>query len=95
MHYRLAFNITHDGYVRVTAAAAQGQPVVSAIHLNDQVLSVAIRAAGMAPLQTLRILEAARGARKQPGIEICCEVVELNPRQLDMLCLQRKKIETA
>ena len=90
MHYRLAFGITDDAYLRVTAAAP-GQPVVSAIHLNDEVLAVAVRKAEMGPLQTLRILEAATEARKQPGVEVCCEVVELTPRQLDLLCLQPRR----
>jgi hypothetical protein len=89
MQYRLTFNITGDGYLRV-AAAALGQPVISAIHLNDEVLAAAIRDSGMAPFQMLRILEAAREARRQPEIEICCEVVELNERQLDALCLESR-----
>jgi hypothetical protein len=41
-----------------------------------------------ADIQMHRILEAVREARRQLGIEICCEIVELNERQLDALCLQ-------
>jgi hypothetical protein len=42
----------------------------------------------MAPFQTLRLLEAAREARKQPGVDIYCEAVELNPEQVAAMCLQ-------
>jgi hypothetical protein len=90
MLYRLAFNIMGDGYLRVTGVA-KGLPVVSAIHLNDKVFAVAVRAAQLAPFQTLRLLEAARAARNQPGIDIYCEAVELNQKQIDVMCLQPGK----
>jgi hypothetical protein len=90
MFYRLTFVVTHDGYLRVSAAAP-GLPVFSAILLNDKVLSVAIGGAGMSPLQAVRMLKAANEARRQPGIEICCEVVELNQRQIEALCLQPRR----
>jgi hypothetical protein len=88
MLYRLTFNITRDGYLRV-AGSAKGTPLVSAIHLNEEVLAVAVKTAQIAPFQTLRILEAARDARKQPEIDVYCEAVEISQRQIDVLCLQR------
>jgi hypothetical protein len=88
MLYRIAFNITGDGYLRVTGVAS-GTPALSAIHLNDQVFAAAVKKAQMAPFQTLRLLEAAREARKKPGIDVCCETVELSQSQIDVLCLQR------
>ena len=90
MLYRLAFRITSDGYLRVTGVA-KDSPEISAIHLNDKVFVAAVKAAQMAPFQTLRLLEAAREARSQAGIEIHCEAVELNQRQIDELCLQPSK----
>jgi hypothetical protein len=87
MLYRLAFGITGDGHLRV-AASAKGQPEVSTIHLNDEVFAVVVRAAQMAPFQTVRLLEAAREARRQPGMDICCEAVELTPMEIEALCLR-------
>lgn len=87
MLYRLAFGITSDGYLRVTASA-KGQPNLSTVHLNDKVFAVAAQTAQLAPFQTLRILEAARDARRQPGIDICCETVELTEKQMEHLCLR-------
>jgi hypothetical protein len=62
MLYRLTFNITDDGYLRVTAAAP-GQAVISAIHLSGAVLSIAIGDAGISPLQAVRMLKAVGEAR--------------------------------
>jgi hypothetical protein len=74
---------------------AKDLPVVSAIHLNDRVFATAVRAAQMAPFQTLRLLEAAREARNQPGIDICCEGVELNQNQIDLMCMRPSKDKLA
>ena len=93
MLYRLTFNLTSDGYLRVSGFA-KDLPVVSAIHLNDKVLAEVVRAAQMAPFQTLRLLEAAREARLQPGIDICCEAVELTQKQVDLLSLRPGKVVT-
>jgi hypothetical protein len=48
---------------------------LSAIHLNEDVFGIAVKAAGLHPFQTYRLLEAARDARQQPGVDICCETV--------------------
>lgn len=69
--------------------------MVSAIHLNDKVFAAAVRAAQLAPFQTLRLLEAAREARNQPRMDICCEAVELNQKQIDLMCLQPGKDKIA
>ena len=87
MQYRLSFKITADGYLRITGTA-KDYPAISAIHLNDTVFAAAVKAARMAPFQTLRLLEAAREARSQQGIEICCESVELSQEQMDEMYLQ-------
>ena len=88
MIYRLTFQVTSDGYLRVTGVA-KGLPfLVSAIHLNNDVLAKVVRTAQMAPFQTLRLLEAAREAQMQPGIDICCEAVDLTEKQVDLLCLR-------
>jgi hypothetical protein len=91
MLYRLAFNITDDGYLRVTAAA-KDLPLVSAIHLNDEVFAAAIKLAKMAPFQTIRILEAAREARRHPTVEICCEAIELTQAEVDAMYLRRDEL---
>jgi hypothetical protein len=94
MVYRLVFNLTSDGYLRVTGAT-KDLPEVSAIYLNDEVFGSSVRAAQIAPFQMLRLVEAARDARIQPGIDICCEAVELSQRQVDLLCLRSGKNQTA
>jgi hypothetical protein len=94
MLYRLAFNITHDGYLKVMASA-KGLPIASTVHLNDAVFATAVHAAGFGPLQSLRLLEAAREARMNPDLEICCEVIELDDRQLQKLCLQAQSSKLA
>ena len=91
MLYRLTFNLTTDGYLRVNGFA-KDLPAVSAIHLDDKVLAAAVKSAQLAPFQTLRLLEAAREARMQPGIDICCEAVELTQKQVDLLCLRPGKV---
>ena len=93
MLYRLTFNLTTDGYLRIVGIA-KGLPVVSAIHLTDKGLAEVVRTAQIAPFQTLRLLEAAREARLQPGIDICCEAVELTQKQVDLLCLRPGKVVT-
>lgn len=90
MVYRLTFNVMLDGYLRVTGVA-KDLPVVSAIHLNDEVFGAAVKSAQMAPFQTLRLLEAAREARNQPGMDICCEAAELTEKQVDLLGLRPGK----
>ena len=93
MLYRLTFNLSTDGYLRIVGIA-KDLPVVSAIHLTDKVLAEVVRTAQIAPFQTLRLLEAAREARLQPGIDICCEAVELTQKQVDLLCLRPGKVVT-
>jgi hypothetical protein len=46
MIYRLAFIKTKDGYLKATASA-KGTPLLVAIHLNPDVLTVAARLAGI------------------------------------------------
>jgi hypothetical protein len=93
MLYRLTFNLRLTGTCGFTGIA-NDLPLGSVIHLNDKVLAAAVGAAQMAPFQTLRLLEAAREARMQPGIDICCEAVELTQRQVDQLCLRSGKVVT-
>jgi hypothetical protein len=93
MLYRLAFSVTVDGYLRVTGCA-KGTPRLSAIHRSDKAFTALVSVAGLAQFLTLRVLEAARQAWIEPGIDVCCETVELNQRQIEVLCLQpgRNKI---
>lgn len=93
MLYRLAIGTTRDGYLQVTAHAKDA-PDISAIHLNVEVFAGAVIISKIAPSQTLRILAAARQAVDQPGVDVCCEAVELNETQVERLRLQpgRKRI---
>jgi hypothetical protein len=49
----------------------------------------------MAPFQTLRLLEAAREAGKQPGVDVCCEAVELTLEQVEAMCSQAGRVKIA
>lgn len=51
MLYRLAFNITTDGYLRITAVAKE-LPPASAVHLNGEVFAAVVNLAKIAPFQT-------------------------------------------
>jgi hypothetical protein len=93
MLYRLAFQMTGDGYLRVTGVARDSS-VLSALHLTDKIFGAAVRAAQMAPFQTLRLLEVARGG-KQPGVDICCEAVEFTQEQGEAMCLRNSKDKIA
>jgi hypothetical protein len=83
----MAFGITSDGYLRVTASA-KGRSEISTIHLNVDVFAVIVESAGLTALQTVRILEVVLEALKQPGVEVCCETVELSDNQVQRLCLR-------
>lgn len=94
MFYRLVFGITGDGHLQVVGSA-KGSPAVSAIHLNDSVFTAVVKAAGLAPFRTYRLLEAAREARLHPETKISCEAVELTKAQLEALCLRPHKEKIA
>lgn len=87
MLYRLTFGITHEGYLRVVGFS-EGSPAVSAIHLNDNLFTAVVKAAGLAPFGTYRLIEAAREARIHPDNDICCEAVELTEAQREALCMR-------
>jgi hypothetical protein len=94
MLYRLAFGITDEGYLHV-AGTSQGSSAVSAIHLNDSVFTTIVKAAGLAPFRTYRLIEAARDARLHPENDICCEAVELTEAQLEALGLRPRGVSVA
>jgi hypothetical protein len=91
MLYRLTFGITREGYLRVVAFS-EGSQAASAIHLNDNLFTAVVKAAGLAPFRTYRLIEAAREARLHPEDDICCEAVELTEVQLEALCLRKVNV---
>jgi hypothetical protein len=88
MIYRLAFDITSEEYLRVTGYAQDRSEIVSAMYISDTIFGVACRTAGLAPFQILRRVEAAREARKESGLDVCCEAVELNRTHVEIMCLR-------
>jgi hypothetical protein len=88
MLYRLTFGITGDGYLRVTAFGKGRSEISSTIDLNERIFADIVKTAKLTPFQSMRLLEAAREARNQSGIDICCEAVELNETQVERLCLR-------
>lgn len=86
MLYRFTFTATSGGTLRVTGVAS-GWSMVLAIHSNDRALISAVKAANITPFQRLRLLEAVVEARRQPGVDICCEAVKLTEKQVELLGL--------
>jgi hypothetical protein len=71
---------------RLDRTRDNSQRQLSAIHRSDKAFTALVSVAGLAQFLTLRILEAARQAWIEPGIDVCCETVELNQRQIEVLC---------
>jgi len=86
MVYRLVFDLTSDGYLRVTGAA-KDLPEVSAIYLNDEVFGASVRAAQIAPFSNASTFGSCKRGANSTGNDICCEAVELSQKQIDLLCL--------
>jgi hypothetical protein len=63
--------------------------------LNAPVFDKVVKAAGLAPFQKYRLIEAAREAFLHSDIELCCEAVELTELQREALCLQPHREQIA
>ena len=85
MLFRMAFKITDDNYPQVKAFA-KGVQNLSAVHLNPEVFSTAVKIAGI-PEPTASLDAAAKAAYIHGASDVCCELVELNRPQLEVLCL--------
>jgi hypothetical protein len=83
MVYRLGFTRTRNGYLRVTAYAADA--TLTAVHLNPGVLVAAADIAKLPQHKVSQIRLAAETAWSNEDLDICCETVFLDPDQLDKL----------
>jgi hypothetical protein len=86
MLFRMAFKITDDNYLQVKAFA-KGIQNLSAVHLNPEVFSTAVKIAGIPEPTSSELEAAAREAYLRGGLDVCCEQVELNRPQLEVLRL--------
>jgi hypothetical protein len=86
MLFRMAFKITDDNYLQVKAFA-KGIQNLSAVHLNPEVFSTAVRIAGIPEPTASELGTAAKAAYVHGASDVCCELVELNRPQLEVLRL--------
>jgi hypothetical protein len=84
MIYRLAFMKTEDAYLKITASA-KGTPVLVALHLNPQVLTVAARLAEVSEQDVHDLGSTASKAWAEEGLDVCCEAIELDSDQIKSL----------
>jgi hypothetical protein len=94
MLFRMAFKITDDNYLQVKAFA-KGIQNLSAVHLNPDVFSTAVRIAGIPEPTASELQTAAKTAYIQGASDVCCELVELNRPQLEVLRLVSTEGESA
>src|ERR1700733_12166416 len=84
MTYRLAFIRTADQYMKVTASA-KGTPTLTAIHLDPDVLVTAARLANLSEEEVFDLSWTAKRAWENKGLDVCCEAINLEPEQLEIL----------
>jgi hypothetical protein len=86
MLFRMAFTITDDNYLQVKAFA-KGIQNLSAVHLNPEVFNTAVRIAGIPEPTASELQAAAKAAYAHGASDVCCELVDLNRPQLEVLRL--------
>jgi hypothetical protein len=94
MLFRMAFKATEDNYLQVTAFA-KGVQNMSAVHVDPDVFSTAVKIAGIPEPISSELDAAAKKAYVQGGMDVCCELVELNRPQLEALRLISSEVESA
>jgi hypothetical protein len=94
MLFRMAFKTTDDNYLQVKAFA-KGLQNLSAVHLNPDVFSVAVKVAGISEPTSSELEAAAREAYLKGGLDVCCELVDLDRSQLEVLRLVSSEVESA
>jgi hypothetical protein len=86
MLFRMAFKTTDDNFLQVTAFA-KGLQNLSAIHLNAEVFGTAVKIAGISEPASTELVDAAKEAYLQQGVNVCCELIDLERDQVRTLCL--------
>jgi hypothetical protein len=87
MLYRLSFNKTREGLLRISASAGRVSEQVISMYDDDQVFLTLLGHAGLRPETEQAIQTAVQigfGPAKTPS---CCEEVDLNDDQLGLLRL--------
>ena len=91
MRFKLSFNKTIRGTLRISATAVHGSDHVLSIYDNDEAFLRLLELSGLdaATVESLkRSAELAFGPSKTPA---CCEEVELTEAQLNVLRLSEAK----
>jgi hypothetical protein len=90
MLYALTFRTTEEGYLRMAslpiAEQAKGDPVV-AMQPNIQALEAALKLADIRSSDRDSILSFAKISYESPGVDVCCDQLELSADQLSILCM--------
>jgi hypothetical protein len=87
MLYRLSFNKTHEGLLRVSASAGRVSEQVISMYDDDQVFLTLLGHAGLRPETERAIRTAVQIGFGPPKTPSCCEEVDLNDDQLALLRL--------
>jgi hypothetical protein len=79
-----------EGYLRMASLPiteqAKGDPVV-AIQPNIEALEAALKLAEIGSTDRDSILSFAKIAYDSPGVDVCCDQLELSADQLSILCM--------
>ena len=87
MLYRLSFNKTHEGLLRVSASVGRIAEQAISMYDDDQVFLNLISHAGLSPEIEQAIRTAVQIGFSPAKTPSCCEEVELNDDQLALLRL--------
>ena len=91
MLFKLAFNKTIRGTLRVSAAAARGSDHVLSIFDNDEAFVRLLEVAGLDAETFSSLKGSAELAFHSTNIPACCEEVELTNNQLSVLRLSEAR----
>lgn len=90
----MAFKITTDNYLQVTAFA-KGVQNLLAVYLNANVFAITVKIAGIPEPTSTELINAANEASLH-NIDVCCELVHLERSQLGALGLApNDRVQTA
>ena len=91
MLFKLAFNKTIRGTLRVSATAAPGSDHVLTIYDNDEAFVRLLEVSGLNAETFSALKGSAELAFHSPNIPACCEEVELTDNQLSVLRLSEAR----
>jgi len=98
MLYALTFRVVDEGYLRMASLPigeqSKGYPVVVAVQPDIHALKTALELANLTSTDRDSLLAFARSAYDSPGVDICCDQLELSADQLSILCMTPGRLRT-